>query len=176
MSMKKQFRASYTVEAAFLFPLIMSVIVLLIYLSFFIHDRAVMDAASYQAALRGSLVTANKSDFIAKAEKAGDELLKGALLVTKVNRKDIEMENNMLTVTYSGIMSIPGGVSFIPGIPSELELKVKSSAKRLDPTGFVRSCRIIENLADDPGNIKAGDLQASAKTEERNGDQIQAGY
>ena len=144
--MNKKFKGSYTIEAAFLFPLIMSVIVLIIYLSFFIHDRAVMDAASYQAALRGSLVTADKTDFIAKAEKAGDELLKGALLVTRVNEKNIEMKNNTLTVTYTGIMSIPGGVNFIPGIPSELKLNVKSSATRLDPTGFVRSCRIVENL------------------------------
>ena len=144
--MNRRYKGSYTVEAAFLFPLIMSVIVLIIYLSFFIHDRAVMDAASYQAALRGSLVTADKSDFMAKAEKAGDELLKDTLLVTRVSEKNIEMKNNTLTVTYSGVMSIPGGVNFIPGIPSELKMKVKSSATRLDPTGFVRSCRIIENL------------------------------
>ncbi len=146
--MKKKYRGSYTIEAAFIFPFVMSVIVLLIYLSFFIHDRAVMDAASYQAALRGSLVTAGKSDFTAKAEKAGDELLKGTLLVTTVKEKEIEMKNNLLTVTYSGIMKIPGGVNIIPGIPSSIEVKVKSQAKRLDPTGFVRSCRIVENLKD----------------------------
>ena len=62
--MRKKFKGSYTVEAAFIFPLVMSVIVLIIYLSFFIHDRAVMDAASYQAAMRGSFVTSGKSDFL----------------------------------------------------------------------------------------------------------------
>ncbi len=146
--MKKKYKGSYTVEASFIFPLVMSVIVLIIYLSFFLHDRAVMDAASYQAAMRGSFVTSDKSDFLKKAEKAGDELLKEALLVTRVSEKNIELKNNTLTVTYSGIMNIPGGVNFIPGIPTELKLNVRSSAKRLDPTGFVRSCRIIENLQD----------------------------
>ena len=135
-----------------------ALIVLIIYLSFFIHDRAVMDAASYQAAMRGSFVTSGKSDFLKKAEKAGDELLKEALLVTRVSEKNIEMKNNTLTVTYSGIMNIPGGVNFIPGIPSELKMNVKSSATRLDPTGFVRSCRIIENLADDPGEADTGEM------------------
>lgn len=157
MKINKKYKGSYTVEAAFIFPLVMSVIVLIIYLSFFIHDRAVMDAASYQAAMRGSLVTANKSDFLSKAEKAGDELLKEALLVTRVSEKNIEMKNNTLTVTYSGIMSIPGGVNFIPGIPSELKMSVKSSATRLDPTGFVRSCRIIENLKDAAANSDMGE-------------------
>lgn len=156
--MRKKFKGSYTVEAAFIFPLVMSVIVLIIYLSFFIHDRAVMDAASYQAAMRGSFVTSGKSDFLKKAEKAGDALLKEALLVTRVSEKNIEMKNNTLTVTYSGIMNIPGGVNFIPGIPSELKMNVKSSATRLDPTGFVRSCRIIENLADDPGEADTGEM------------------
>ena len=147
--MEKKYKGSYTVEAAFIFPLVMSVIVLIIYLSFFIHDRAVMDAASYQAAMRGSLVTCDRSDFLKKAEKAGDDLLKEALLVTRISEKNIEMKNNTLTVTYSGIMNIPGGVSFIPGIPAELRLNAKSSATRLDPTGFVRSCRVIENLEGD---------------------------
>ena len=117
-----------------------------------------MDAASYQAAMRGSFVTSGKSDFLKKAEKAGDELLKEALLVTRVSEKNIEMKNNTLTVTYSGIMNIPGGVNFIPGIPSELKMNVKSSATRLDPTGFVRSCRIIENLADDSVEADTGEM------------------
>ena len=164
--MARKYKGSYTVEAAFIFPLVMSVIVLIIYLSFFIHDRAVMDAASYQAAMRGSLVTSERSDFLKKAEKAGDDLLKEALLVTRISEKNIEMKNNTLTVTYSGIMNIPGGVNFIPGIPTELRLNVKSSATRLDPTGFVRSCRIVENLKD----------STEEKDMDENGNTIQTGY
>ena len=154
--MKKACKGSYTVEASFIFPLVMSVIVLIIYLSFFIHDRAVMDAASYQAAMRGSFVTSDKTDFMKKAEKAGDELLREALLVTHVREKNIELKNNTLTVTYSGVMDIPGGINFIPGIPSELKMNVKSSATRIDPTGFVRTCRIVENLQD---QIGASDME-----------------
>ncbi|MCR5626662.1 MAG: pilus assembly protein [Lachnospiraceae bacterium] len=139
-------KGSYTVEAALVFPFIMSVIVLVCYLSFFIHDRAVMDAASYQAALRGSLVTAEKSDFVGKAEKAGDELLKNALLVTRVSEKSVELDNNTIIVKYSGDFLIPYGVNFIPGIPHSIPVSVESRAKHIDPTGFVRSCRIVENL------------------------------
>ncbi len=144
--MKKSCPGSYTIEAAFLFPLILSVLSVVIYLSFFIHDRAILDAASYQAALRGSLVTAGKSDFLSKAEKAGDEILQGKLLATTTLTKDITMQGNTLTVRYTGSLPIPTGVIFIPGIPRELTVTAESQAKRLDPTGFVRQCRVIENL------------------------------
>ncbi|MCR4909072.1 MAG: pilus assembly protein [Lachnospiraceae bacterium] len=144
--MKKKYPGSYTVEASLLFPLILGVISLVIYTAFFLHDRAVLDAASYQAALRGSLVTSDKSDFLSKAEKAGDEILSGRLLATRTLVKDIEMKGNTLTVRYTGSLKLPSGILFIPLLPREVTVTAESKAKRLDPTGFVRQCRIIENL------------------------------
>ncbi len=146
--MKKYCSGSYTVEASLLFPFILGVISLVIYISFFLHDRALLDAASYQAALRGSLVTNDSSDFLSKAEKAGDEIISGKLLATRDLVKDIEMEGNTLTVRYTGSIKLPSGIFFIPLLPGEVTVSAESKAKRLDPTGFVRKCRIVENIKD----------------------------
>ena len=40
--MRTRLKASYTIEASLIFPFIMGVIVFIIYISFFLHDRAVM--------------------------------------------------------------------------------------------------------------------------------------
>ena len=49
---KYHLSGSYTIEASFIFPMIMVVIVSIIYLLFFVHDRCVITAAADTAALR----------------------------------------------------------------------------------------------------------------------------
>ena len=59
--MRKHLKASCTIEAALIFPFIMGIIVFIIYISFFLHDRAVMKSCAYQAALKGSLIRSSTS-------------------------------------------------------------------------------------------------------------------
>ena len=75
--MKKNLSASYTIEAALVFPLIMGVIVFLIYISFFLHDRAVMKSCAYQAALKASLIRTSSSDMEQEARKAANYNIDG---------------------------------------------------------------------------------------------------
>ena len=52
---KKYAKASFTIEAACVMSLILFVIVGTMYLCFFVHNRAWLTAAAYEAALAGSL-------------------------------------------------------------------------------------------------------------------------
>ena len=53
--MKKLKKGSFTIEAALLMPLILMVLMGLLYLDFFVHNRAWLTSAAYEAAVSGSM-------------------------------------------------------------------------------------------------------------------------
>ena len=155
------YMASYTVEASFLFPFIITVIVLIIYGSFFIHDRAILDMASYEAALRGSEITSADADIFSIVEKMGQERMKNSLFATRDIDTDISITKDKIQVRYRGDFVIPTGVVLIPGMrQTGIEVSGEGHAERLDPTGFIRECRIVENLG---RNLSDGSNQEAKK-------------
>ena len=143
--MKSKFKASYTVEASLLFPFILAVTVLLIYFSFFIHDRAVMDAAANQAAIRGSEITSPGGDIFSKVQDTGKRETEGRLLATKNVDMDISVDGKEVKVTFSGDFRIPGGVIPVPGMSiGNTEITACAHSSRIDPAAFIRECRVVE--------------------------------
>ncbi|MCR4740701.1 MAG: pilus assembly protein [Lachnospiraceae bacterium] len=143
--MKKSYKASYTVEASLLFPFILLVIVLSVYAGFFIHDRAVMDAAANEAALRGSEITSPHGDIFSKVRDTGKRETEGRLLATKNLDMDIRIDKKEINVTYKGDFSIPKGVIPVPGVDTGISsITVCGHSSRTDPAGFIRECRLIE--------------------------------
>ncbi|MBR6329926.1 MAG: pilus assembly protein [Lachnospiraceae bacterium] len=146
---KYRLKGSYTVEASFLMPMILTVIVVIIYLSFFLHDRAVLSSAAYTAALRGSQLI-NGEDVYARVEKNAAALRENRMLGTKNIQTDIQIGSSQITVSYSGELRIPAGTllcRYLTGGKDHLSVEVSAKADRLDPVGFVRKCRIVEALA-----------------------------
>ena len=142
-------KGSFTVEASLLFPFILAVIVLVIYASYFIHDRAVMSAAACEAAIRGSEITDPHGDIYAKTKETGERELKGRLLSTRIKAIDIRVDAKEVRVSVCGDFVIPGGVILAPGIDSNgTEIKVSALSSRLDPAEFIRNCRVIEEHVD----------------------------
>ncbi|MBQ7724702.1 MAG: pilus assembly protein [Lachnospiraceae bacterium] len=149
--MKKELKASYTLEASLLFPFILAVIVLIIYGSFFIHDRAVLDIAAYEAALRGSEVTDPDGDIFSKVRDTGNRETEGRLLATKNVSMDVRVDSKAVSVVYTGDFTIPRGVILVPGMNMKgTEIKVEGKSARDDPAGFIRECRMVEARLSDP--------------------------
>ncbi len=144
-----RFKGSVTVEASLLFPLILMVIVISMYALFFIHDRAVLDAAAYEAALRGCEITSEKADIRGKVALKCEESVKGRLLSTKDLNTDIEITGQYIRVRFSGEFAVPGGVNPVPGAGfKRLEIKAEGHSDRRTPMSYVRQFRTAENAAD----------------------------
>ena len=142
-------KGSFTVEASLLFPFILAVIVLVIYASFFIHDRAVISAAASFAVLRGSEITDPHADIYEKVRAACEREMEGMLLSTRITSVDINVDSKEVRVSVCGDFVIPGGVILVPGInKSGTEIKVSASGSRTDPAEFIRTCRVIEEHVD----------------------------
>ena len=146
---KKGFEGSYTVEASLLFPFILTVIIFIMYMAFFLHDRCVMNQSAYQAALRASRVKTGDNKVMGTAERAAGELMEKTVLATTDVTHSVDISGSEIKVKYEGILKIPAGVLFM-NISGSNGIKVEGcgSAKRKDPIKFIRQCRVIENLTE----------------------------
>lgn len=146
---KKKYKGSYTVEASFLLPMILTVIVLIIYMSFFLHDRAVLQSAAYTSALRGSQMISGEKVF-SEVENSAKKLIANRLIGTDDVQTTIDISGDDVKVSYKGIMEIPAGAllcSYLAGNPKGLEVKAESNARRQNAVKLIRRCRIIEKAA-----------------------------
>ncbi|MBQ9359559.1 MAG: pilus assembly protein [Lachnospiraceae bacterium] len=145
--MRTRLKASYTIEASLIFPFIMGVIVFIIYISFFLHDRAVMKSCAYQAALKGSLVRTSISDMAAEARKAAEYNIEGLLLMTEGLQTDVSVSGKEVTVSYSGTLRIPQGILFMNIAGTEyIAVKGEGRASQKDAIEFIRRCRSAGNV------------------------------
>ena len=146
--MKKSFKGSYTIEAALIFPFIMGVIVFIIYISFFLHDMAVMKSCAYQAALKGSLIRTSTEDMAAEARKAAAYDIEGLLLATTDLHTDVGVSGKEITVSYSGDLRIPQGILFMKITGTDcITVKGEAKASQKDAIEFIRKTRMAKHLA-----------------------------
>lgn len=140
---KYRLSGSYTIEASFLFPMIMAVIVVILYLMFFVHDRCVMNAAADAAALRASQPDVAKSGVYQTVEDGIQEMLSDSLLATGSVEREIKVTSTEIKVICRGELPIP-----LHNI--RLPIEVIGYAKRTDPVTFIRECRVIEEKTGEP--------------------------
>ena len=143
-------KGSYTIEIAMLFPMILTTMICIIYLSFFLHDQSVLSAAAYTSALRGSQILSEKN-VLEITEESSKLLIQNKLLGTKDMKTDITIKNGKIQVSYQGVLKIPAGVLLskfliqnlqVDGIP----VAAVGSAKCQDAVKFIRECRIVEGI------------------------------
>ena len=147
MKLRKYVKASYTIEAAFLLPMIITIIVFIIYWMFFFHDRAVLSSAAYSAALKGSQMI-NGENVLELTKIKSEQLIKDRLIATKNLTTNVELRGKEIVVTYVGNLIIPYGTIFISLInenSSKIEVKAIGKAKTNDAVKFIKECRFIEN-------------------------------
>ncbi len=147
--MKQRLKASYTIEAALIFPFIMGVIVFIIYMSFFLHDKAVMKSCAYQAALKASLIRTTPSDMEKEALKAAEYNISGLLLATQDLKTQANVTGKTVTVSYSGSLRIPQGILFMKIAGTEkITVEGDGMAYQKDAIEFIRQCRAAESIKD----------------------------
>ena len=98
-------KGSYTVEAALLMGILLSVLVSVIYLGFWYHDRNFLQNAAYEAACTASLRADDESYQISGAARS---LTEGRMLGTSALSADCQNTENKATVFYRGTFQIPG--------------------------------------------------------------------
>ena len=136
--MKKSVKGSYTIEAALVFPLIMTVIVFIIYMSLFLHDRAAMSA---------SLIRTGEEDMRSEAERAAAYSIDGLLLATSDPDISVTVSGKKVSIRYSGTLKIPRSILFFPISGSDsITVSGTGEAYEKDAIEFIRQCRAAGNI------------------------------
>lgn len=140
---KGQENGYMTVEASLIMPLVFLVILFIIYVGFYQHDRCVMEQAAYRAALRGSsLYGADKDEKYRAVEDTLRELTENGLVVMEETH-EIQIKEQ-ITILSEGNLRIPlSGLVELTG-SGEWSAEKKTESRLSDPVFFIRLCRKLE--------------------------------
>lgn len=140
---KRGKKAYMTIEAALVFPIVLSGIIFVIYLGFYLYNASVIRQMSYIAALRGSQLTqANSSQIKKYVEEQLQQLGKEKILGEGELVQDVAISFNEVKVKVEMKMKVP----FMEGIPFVNRLwhiKGEAKAGRINPVDIIRGVRKI---------------------------------
>ncbi len=135
-------KGSYTIEAALLMPLIIGVMIFIIYLAYYTHDRAILQKSAYIAALRGSQIRTGDQEAFAVASENADLLIQDHLLGSWTIQKQVLLDTDTVTVIYTGSMKIPGGILLDRILKRDIwQVSKNAYAYRIDEPAFIRTIR-----------------------------------
>lgn len=136
MEMKK---GSMTVETACLMPLILLVLMGLIYLCFFVHNRAWLTAAAYESAVSGSMEGIKRDGQIYENAKMHSEVLGSTGFFGAENLSTQTNVGSEVQVTYDlDTISSYGGLSW--------HLRAEGTSAVVRPVGWIRKLRAAEAI------------------------------
>ena len=121
----------FTIEAAFLLPFIMMIIVFMTFLSFYCYDRCILEQCAYAAALRGSSnrFTSNEEAY-EEAQKAAESLVSEKLFAVNELETVVQVSGVSVTVTYECGVNMPIG-NLLEGVIGDDILTLEVSKKVL---------------------------------------------
>lgn len=139
--MKRGLKASYTVEAAFILPLVFALLYAVIFLGFYLHDRAVMEQCAWEGAFYGAGQDRKVSE--SEIDHYIRERLEGRLLVTGTEKIEVHLQKKEVTAEISGEAGVPGFIEALLGYWREKEMHVKRSVPYPCAADYVRRGLVI---------------------------------
>lgn len=132
--MTKIKKGSFTIEAALLMPLLLMVLMGVLYLDFFVHDRAWLTSAACEAAVSGSMEGYKKNGNMYEKADIQGRLLGSTGLPGGENLSMHTSVGKTVKVTYR--MEVPAVF-----LGQKWKIEVSGRAKPLRPTGWIRKVK-----------------------------------
>lgn len=97
-----------SLEASLLFPMVLMVQIICIYLMIYCYDRCVMEQCAYEAALAGEdhMIHNNEEAYLITKGKA-DYLIEDRLFSMAQIKCEVTVTGTEITVVYEGVMRMP---------------------------------------------------------------------
>ncbi len=129
-------KASYTVEAALLMGIILSVFVAVIYLTFLFHDRSILQGAAHEAACAASL----HADSDKQQNGIAQRLVAGRCIAARGINSQESGGKKKATIHYKGMIRIPPFASMFFG-KSAITLESQVTLTKQRPTVLIQKLR-----------------------------------
>ena len=143
--LKKWKKGSFTVETALVMPVILLVLMGLLYLSFFVHNRAWLTAAAYEAAVSGSMEGYRKNGAVYETAEVKGRILGSEGFPGGENFSMHTSAGKRVEVTYR--MDIAAGY-----MGEHWNFKVSGEAEVLRPVEWIRKAKGIADVLEEVKN------------------------
>ena len=123
-------------------------IIISVYITFYLHDKAVLNQFAYVTALKVSELNTDREDIIkAKVKEYESELLKNKVLAINNLSSSITVKDSQITLIYDGYISIPfeNMITFLYH-KSELKITVSKKVYITKPVSFIRRMKKVYEI------------------------------
>lgn len=151
--MRKEAKITYTsgymtLEAALLFPILFSIITLLLYVGFFVYDRCLLESSAYIAALRGSrMQMSDNNEVYDETYLLAKGLVEGRVFGVRDEKISVTVTFDEVKVSYDAQVSMPIGTVLVKILNRNyLKIHVQKQAKRIRTVPIIREFRRIEKM------------------------------
>ena len=98
----KKLKASATIEASYIVPLILMIVASVIYLTFYLHDKNIITGAAYETAVAGGAkMRWEEENMEQDLQKFYQERIEGKLIFFRRTTVEVTCEKEEITVTAS---------------------------------------------------------------------------
>jgi aspartyl/asparaginyl-tRNA synthetase len=143
--MTKYEDAYFTVEAALILPIAILFITMMIFWSFYVYDRSILEHSAYQAALRGTYNHMNASKSAKESKEAAAILVENRVFAKKELTQDVKVGFGKVSVSYHCVVNMPLQPwlrEYISGFSdNNMTLDITKTAYKIKPAKFIRVCR-----------------------------------
>lgn len=135
-----------TIEAALLFPVIFTVIILMLYTGFFVYDRCLLENSAYIAALRGSrMQLMDNEEIYEETYELAKDLVENRIFAVNSIRQSVTVSFDEVEVCYEASVIPPVGTLLMHMTNKDyFKICVKKSAKRMKTIPIIREFRRAE--------------------------------
>ena len=143
----KNANAYFTVEAALIFPLVISGILFTVYLLLFQYDRCLMEQDLGAMALWGSAAESADSALSEEMiQKRMAELYRDKYVAWRFTRLDATLDKNCFLTRGQGEILFPLSGWKFPGMSNFWSAGVEFEYSRLEPVTFIRLCHRFDKI------------------------------
>ncbi|MCR5107143.1 MAG: pilus assembly protein [Lachnospiraceae bacterium] len=137
---KNKKNGSMTIELSLLMPVILGVLIFIIFLGFYLHDRCILTKACYYAAMKGSEQTDDDNAYIV-SEEALNEVINNRLIGKWESRESIYVDEEKITVSLEAGITFNNSLFFGLLDDNRMGLKRSAVAYRINETDYMRKKR-----------------------------------
>lgn len=140
-------KASYTIEAAVVMPLTLGIIILLMYLSFFLHDNTVISECAYTVAAKYADEQKLSNSEVKNKILNSNSVISKRLIASKITYINADVTKNKISIEIEARFDFPN-LRLVNNLTESGGERLRASIeiKRIKPVRLIRNIKKIEKI------------------------------
>lgn len=137
-------KASYTIEACLVFPLVLYSVIFIVYAAFYMHNVAVLKETAYETAIYGTTLDKRQTEQMKQELHIKyNQAIGGRTIAMERPKAGIEVKNDQVIVRIAGKMK-DAPISVLPNLGGSIV--VEESVGFMNPLSKLRIYKMFKNI------------------------------